>query len=141
MKPYDFAPLFRSTIGFDRVFYVLDSLTQKEPSSFYPPYNIERFGGSAYCITIAVSGFRAEDLEIILDNQMLCVQGQLTRQPETFEYLHHGISSHPFQKFFQLADYIKIIDAQLQNGLLKIYLEGEKPDKLKPIKIEIGKKG
>lgn len=139
MKHFDFTPLFRSSIGFDRLVYVFNKLVEKDLSSAYPPYNVERFGKTKYVITMAVAGFSAQDIEIIVENRVLSIHGKLHKQSQPIEYLHRGIAGRSFQKFFQLADYIKVIDAYLENGLLQITLEGEEPEKLKPKKIKICK--
>jgi molecular chaperone IbpA len=137
MKHFDFTPLFRSSIGFDRLAFVLDKLVEKDVASTYPPYNVERFGKNKYVITMAVAGFSVEDLEIIVENRVLSIYGEANKQKQTVEYIHRGIAGRSFQKFFQLADYIKVTDACLENGLLQITLEGEESEPVKPKKIKI----
>jgi molecular chaperone IbpA len=137
MKHFDFTPLFRLSIGFDRLVYVINRLVEKDLSSTYPPYNIERFNMNKYVITMAVAGFSTDDLEIIVEERVLGIYGKIQKPTQPLEYLHHGIAGRSFQKFFQLADYIKVTDACLEDGLLQVTLEGEAPEVPKAIKIKI----
>jgi molecular chaperone IbpA len=141
MRHVDFSPLYRSTVGFDRLFTMLDSLGQPENGQTYPPYNIERTGENAYRITMAVAGFAEDDLTIEAKANVLKVAGAKAEdtQDDSREVLHRGIASRAFERRFQLADYVEVKGAELENGLLHIDLEREIPDSMKPRKIEIAK--
>lgn len=142
MRHVDFSPLYRSTVGFDRLFTMLDSLGQPETNGqTYPPYNIERTGENAYRITMAVAGFAEDDLSIEAKANVLKVAGAKSEdsQDEDREYLHRGIASRAFERRFQLADYVEVTGAHLENGLLHIDLEREIPESMKPRKIEIAR--
>ena len=137
MRTVDLTPLYRSVVGFDRLADLLDSAST-EASSGYPPYNIERTGENAYRIEIAVAGFKAEDLNIEVKENLLTVQGRKVANDEAKRYLHRGLAERNFDRRFQLADYVVVEDAQLANGLLAISLKRELPEALKPRRIEIG---
>jgi molecular chaperone IbpA len=137
MRTIDLTPLYRSVVGFDRLADLLDSAST-EAASGYPPYNIERTAENAYRIEIAVAGFKAEDLNIEVKENLLTVQGRKAANDETKRYLHRGLAERNFDRRFQLADYVVVQDAQLENGLLSIALKRELPEALKPRKIEIG---
>jgi molecular chaperone IbpA len=139
MRPVDFAPLYRSTVGFDRLFNLLDSVTGLEAPTAYPPYNIERLGDNEYRITMAVAGFAQDEIKVDVKEQTLTVSG--ARQPEVKErqYLHRGIAARNFERRFQLADHIEVKGADLQDGLLHIELVRNVPERLKPRTIAIGK--
>lgn len=141
MRHVDFSPLYRSTVGFDRLFTMLDSLGQPENGQTYPPYNIERTGENAYRITMAVAGFAEDDLTIEAKANVLKVAGAKAEdsQDADREYLHRGIASRAFERRFQLADYVEVTGAHLENGLLHIDLEREIPESMKPRKIEISR--
>jgi len=141
MRHVDFSPLYRSTVGFDRLFTMLDSLGQPENGQTYPPYNIERTGENAYRITMAVAGFAEGDLTIEAKANVLKVAGAKADdvKDDNREVLHRGIASRAFERRFQLADYVEVKGAELENGLLHIDLEREIPDSMKPRKIEIAK--
>lgn len=141
MRHVDFSPLYRSTVGFDRLFTMLDSLGQPDNGQTYPPYNIERTGENAYRVTMAVAGFAEDDLAIEAKANVLKVAGAKPedRPDETRDVLHRGIASRAFERRFQLADYVEVTGAQLENGLLHIDLEREIPDSMKPRKIEISR--
>ncbi|MBO6637498.1 MAG: Hsp20 family protein [Roseitalea sp.] len=141
MRHVDFSPLYRSTVGFDRLFTMLDSLGQPESGQTYPPYNIERTGDNAYRITMAVAGFAEDDLTIEAKANVLKVAGAKAEdaKDDGREVLHRGIASRAFERRFQLADYVEVKGAELENGLLHIDLEREIPDSMKPRKIEIAK--
>ncbi len=139
MRTYDFAPLYRHSVGFDRMAKTLDNMLQYEQSgSGYPPFNIEKTGDNAYRITLAVAGFTADDIEIESKESALVIKGAKAESDEQPEYLHRGIAQRAFERKFQLADYVRVKDAALENGLLHIDLEREVPEALKPRKIEIG---
>jgi molecular chaperone IbpA len=142
MRPIDFAPLYRSTVGFDRLFNLLDSVTGPiaEPGAptAYPPYNIERLGDNEYRITMAVAGFSQDEIKVDVKEQTLSVSG--ARKPEEKErrFLHRGIAARNFERRFQLADHIEVKGADLQDGLLHIDLVRNVPERLKPRTIAVG---
>jgi molecular chaperone IbpA len=138
MRYFDFAPLSRSAIGFDRIFDLLDnasSLAQGDDG--YPPYNISRTGDNAFRIEIAVAGFGPEDLDVTSQENVLVVTGRRTPDENNTQYLHHGIAGRAFERRFNLADYVQVAKAELVNGLLSIDLVRELPEAMKPRKIEI----
>jgi len=138
MNSFDFAPLFRSTIGFDRLTRLVDAATQVDSSALsYPPYNIEATGDNAYRLTMAVAGFGAEDLDITAKEGALVVTGKAQKEEDQSRYLHRGIARRAFERRFQLADHIRVVGASLDNGLLHVNLVREVPEALKPRKIEI----
>ncbi len=141
MRANDFAPLYRSTIGFDRLFSMLDNMGSAEPVQSYPPYNIERTGENAYRITMAVAGFGEDDLSIESKEHTLTIKGekQVSENGDNREMLFQGIASRAFERRFQLADHVEIRSANLENGLLHIDLVREIPEAMKPRKIAIGK--
>ncbi|MGL4825557.1 MAG: Hsp20 family protein [Alphaproteobacteria bacterium] len=135
---FDFSPLFRSSVGFDRMARLFDSaMAFDEGTLAYPPYNIEKFSDESYRITMAVAGFRLEDLSISTHESMLIVAGVSRPDPEGVTYIHRGIAGRAFERRFQLADSVKVLDAQLEDGLLHIDLKREIPEMLKPRSIEI----
>mgnify|MGYP000536314307 CR=1 FL=1 len=136
MRHFDFSPLHRSTIGFDRLFSMLDSATSDTPS--YPPYNIERTGENAYRITMAVAGFAESDLSVEAKEHVLTIKGEKPEEDEDREVLYRGIASRAFERRFQIAEYVRVDGAQMENGLLHIDLVRELPEAMKPRKIEIG---
>jgi molecular chaperone IbpA len=137
MNGFDFSPLFRSTIGFDRLTRLMDTAAQVDTGSAYPPYNIETTGENAYRLTMAVAGFGADDLEITAKEGALVVTGKARKEDEDKHYLHRGIARRAFERRFQLADHIRVAGASLDNGLLHVDLVREVPEALKPRKIEI----
>jgi molecular chaperone IbpA len=132
MRAYDFSPLFRSTVGFDRVFQLLDSVNSDMGSNGYPPYNIEKVGDNGYRITLAVAGFTAQDIEIVQQENSLKVAGKLGAKDETSAFLHRGIAARAFERRFEVADHVRVTDAKLENGLLHIELVREVPEEKKP---------
>ena len=142
MRHVDFSPLYRSTVGFDRLFSLLDNMGQPEQSApAYPPYNIERTGEDEYRITMAVAGFSEDDLEIESKENTLLVKGsQEKTEDESVEVLFRGIAARNFERRFQLADHVEVRNAHLENGLLHIDLVREIPEKMKPRKISIAAK-
>lgn len=140
---YDFGPLFGSTVGFDRVFDLLQNATRGEPQGDkYPPYDIERTGEDAYRITLAVAGFREDELTVTTERNLLFVEGEHREKasgPER-EFLHRGIGARAFKQRFQLADHVKVSDANLTDGLLTIDLVREIPEVMRPRRIEVGRK-
>lgn len=137
MRTFDFSPLFRSTVGFDRVFDLMDNLA--EQSNGYPPYNIERADETHYRITLAVAGFAEKDLNIEVKEGILTVTGQRDEQDkgEPRTYLYQGIAGRAFERRFQLADHVEVRAAKLENGLLHIDLERLIPEEKKPRRIAI----
>lgn len=140
MRHVDFSPLYRSTVGFDRLFTMLDSLGQPDQAQTYPPYNIERTGDNTYRITMAVAGFDQSELSIEAREQTLTVKGEKAddKADETAtQFLHRGIAKRAFERRFQLADHVEISAASLKNGLLHIDLLRQIPEAAKPRKIAI----
>ncbi|NPU10525.1 Hsp20 family protein [Bradyrhizobium sp. 83002] len=135
MRTYDFSPLWRSTIGFDRLFSLLDE-TQRAVEDNYPPCNIERLGDDRYQISLALAGFAPDELNITAEHNVLTVEGRKADK-ETREYLYQGISSRPFKRQFNLADYVQVTNASFDNGLLRIELVREIPEAMKPRRIAI----
>ncbi len=141
MRTFDFAPLYRSTIGFDHLTSLLDSVTQREQSQpSYPPYNIELLGKDQYRITMAVAGFVDAELQIQSERQTLTVKGKKADDGKERNYLHQGIAGRNFERVFQLADHVKVTGATLENGLLNIDLVREIPEAMKPRQIAINGK-
>lgn len=139
MAAFDFTPLYRSTVGFDRVFNAIDrALRLEDTGPSYPPYDIAKTGEDSYRIALAVAGFSQEDLDITLEPNLLTVTGKGRRQTDDgARYLHHGIAGRPFLRRFQLADHVEVDGASLRNGVLEITLTRRVPDALKPQRIEI----
>jgi molecular chaperone IbpA len=138
MRHVDFSPLYRSTVGFDRLFTMLDSLAQPDNGQSYPPYNIERTGEDAYRISMAVAGFADDDISIEAHRNVLTIKGEKPEtKDETSEFLHRGIASRAFERRFQLADHVEVVGALLKNGLLHIDLKRSVPEEMKPRKIAI----
>ncbi|XSG83368.1 MAG: Hsp20 family protein [Methyloligella sp. ZOD6] len=138
MRQFDLTPLYRSTIGFDRLGSLLDHLGSFEndvPS--YPPYNIERVAENQYRISMAVAGFSEKDLNIEVKEHALSVRGEKQEETEDTTYLHRGIAARSFERRFQLADHVEVTGAKLENGLLHIDLKRELPEAMKPRTIEI----
>ena len=138
MRTYDFAPLFRSTVGFDNMARMLDSLSG-DSAPAYPPYNIEKTGEDQYRITMAVAGFGDNDLEIRTQDNKLVITGRIEKGDGAEEraFLHRGIAERAFERQFSLADYVKVVDATLENGLLHVDLAREVPEAMKPRTIAI----
>lgn len=135
MRTFDFSPFFRSTVGFDRLFDLVDNFA--EQSGGYPPYNIERSDETHYRISVAVAGFGEKDLSIEVKEGVLTVKGE--RQPDnnTGAFLYQGIAGRAFERRFQLADHVEVKNARLENGLLHVDLERQIPEEKKPRRIEI----
>ena len=140
MRTIDYSPLYRSTVGFDRLFNLLDNMAQGDNTQSYPPYNIERTGEDTYRITMAVAGFSEDDISIEAKQNTLSVNAAKSDEDEKDrEVLFRGIAARSFERRFQLADYVEVAGAAMENGLLHIDLKREIPDAMKPRKIEIGK--
>jgi len=139
MRPIDLSPLYRSTVGFDRLFNLLDQVTgfDQAPTA-YPPYNIERLGENEYRVTMAVAGFGQDEISVDVKEQTLNVLGSKKTEEKEREYLHRGIAARSFERRFQLADHVEVKGADLQDGLLHIDLVRNVPERLKPRSIAIG---
>ena len=142
MRTFDLTPLFRSTIGFDRLADMLDSLPQFDNGVSYPPYNIERTSENNYRISLAVAGFAEKDLTVEVKEGVLSVQGKRDSEKEGAQsrFLHQGIAGRSFERRFQLAENVEVRGAQLENGLLHVDLERIVPEEKKPRRIAIGAK-
>lgn len=137
MRTIDFSPLYRSVVGFDRLANLLETASA-DAATGYPPYNIERTDENAYRIEIAVAGFRPEELNVEVKENLLTVEGRKAANDDTRRFLHRGLAERNFERRFQLADYVVVTDANLSDGLLSISLKRELPEALKPRRIEIG---
>ena len=137
MRTIDFSPLYRSVVGFDRLADLLDTAAA-DGAAGYPPYNIERTDENAYRVEIAVAGFRADELNIEVKENLLTVTGRKAANDEPRRFLHRGLAERNFERRFQLADYVLVTGADLADGLLSVSLKRELPEALKPRKIEIG---
>lgn len=137
MNRLDFTPYRRTTVGFDRLFDLLERQARANAGDNYPPFNIERKGEDSYRITLAVAGFKAEDIDITAQQNLLTVKGQKPEQSE-HEYLHVGIANRGFERRFELADFVRGEAADLADGLLTIDLLREVPEAMKPKKVLIG---
>jgi molecular chaperone IbpA len=135
MRTADFAPLWRSTIGFDRLFDLAES-AQRMSEDNYPPYNIERLDEDRYAISLALAGFSPDEINITAEQNTLIVEGGKAEKPER-NFLYHGISTRPFKRQFNLADYVQVKGASFDNGLLKIELVREVPEAMKPRRVAI----
>ncbi|MGE0055505.1 MAG: Hsp20 family protein [Hyphomicrobium sp.] len=135
MRHTDFTPFYRSAIGFDRLFQMLDSGFDSE--SGYPPYNIERTADNAYRITMAVAGFTPDELKVEAKESTLTVSGEKKPDDKERSYLHRGIAARNFERRFQLADYVEVTAASFENGLLNIDLQRNIPERMKPRQIAI----
>ena len=138
MMTYDFAPLYRSTVGFDHLADLFDAAMSNDASGF-PPYNIEATGENSYRITMALAGFRETEVSVVQQGNELVVSGDARKDTENRQYLYRGIAGRSFERRFQLAEHVKVAEAQMENGLLQIGLVREVPEALRPRKIEIGK--
>src|ERR1043166_153967 len=137
MERLDFTPYRRTTVGFDRLFDLLERQARLQGGDNYPPFNIERTSENSYRITLAVAGFRPEDLDITAQQNLLVVQGR-KREEEQREYLHLGIANRSFERRFELADFVRVDNADLVDGLLVIDLVREVPEAMRPKKIQVG---
>lgn len=134
---FDFTPYRRSTVGFDRLFDLLESTARSETAEGYPPFDIERESEDSYQITIAVAGFSPDDIEIVAQNNQLTVSGRRPDGRDESRFLHRGIATRSFERRFQLADFVQVQDARFDNGLLSIALKREVSEAMKPRRIEI----
>jgi molecular chaperone IbpA len=133
---FDFAPLWRSSVGFDRFFDLVDAAQRLGGDDNYPPYNIERVGDDSYRISLAVAGFAPDDIAITAEQNVLTIEGRKSEK-EQREYLYQGISARHFKRQFNLADYVQVKNAAFENGLLRIELVREVPEAMKPRRIAI----
>jgi molecular chaperone IbpA len=138
MTTFDFAPLFRTAIGFDRLARLMDTAASAPETSSYPPYNIEKTGDDTYRLTMAVAGFRPEELDMVVKDNTLVVSGKVANEAQKGEVLYRGIAGRAFERRFVLADHIVVDGADLQNGLLHVGLKRVVPEALKPRRIAIG---
>jgi molecular chaperone IbpA len=143
MRTFDYSPFYRATVGFDRVFDLLDSVASQSGANGYPPYNIEKAGNDAYRIVMAVAGFAEAELNVTQKENELLVTGQTAQngQEDDKQYLYRGIAGRNFERRFQLADHVKVVGAKLANGLLTIELQREIPEEKKPRAIAIEAEG
>ena len=139
MTTFDFTPLYRTSVGFDRLASMLSSAHRQDQGNSYPPYNIRTMGENHYQITMAIAGFAEDDLDITTEQSHLVITGKRADEDEKVEYLHRGIATRSFERRFNLADHVKVVAASLENGMLHIDLERELPEAMKPRKIKIGK--
>ncbi|MBN9237410.1 heat-shock protein [Mesorhizobium hungaricum] len=134
MRSFDFAPLYRSTVGFDRLFDMLDNSVRSD----WPPYNIEKIGENDYRITMAIAGYSPEEVELTQHGPELIVTGQKKPEQGDRQVLHQGLAIGNFRQVFKLADHVKVASATLENGLLSVDLAREIPEELKPRRIAVG---
>jgi molecular chaperone IbpA len=141
MRNVNLDPFWRTSIGFDRLFDLMDASLRFEPEDHYPPCNIVRTGENTYRISLAVAGFKPAQIDVTLEQNTLTIMGRAEQKREQSEYLYHGIAGRPFERRFNLADYVVVKGASLEDGLLQIDLERELPEAMKPrrIDIELGK--
>jgi molecular chaperone IbpA len=140
MNRFDFTPYRRNTVGFDRLFDLLENSTRSGSGDNYPPFNIERRGDDAFRITLAVAGFKPAELDITAQQNLLIVQGRKGEEtaPAGGQFLHIGIAQRGFERRFELADFVRVESADLEDGLLVIDLVREIPEAMKPKKIAVG---
>jgi len=140
MTTFDFSPLYRTSVGFDRLAALMSSATRQDQGNGYPPYNILITSEDHYRITMAVAGFSDDEIDITSEQNRLLITGnRADESEEQGEYLHRGIATRSFERRFNLADHVKVTGASLENGLLHIDLEREIPEAMKPRTIKIGK--
>ncbi|MEM8786157.1 MAG: Hsp20 family protein [Pseudomonadota bacterium] len=141
MRTFDLAPFYRSTVGFDRLFDLIDSAGTVNTAATYPPYNIERTGENDYRVTVAVAGFGAEDLEVEVRENVLTLRGRKSEEQKDKTFLHQGIAARAFERVFHLADHVQVTGADLENGVLHVVLHRVVPEekRAKTIEIRTGK--
>ena len=141
MRTIDISPLYRSVVGFDRLAALMEAASKAETSSGYPPYNIESTGDDTYRIEIAVAGFRPDELSVDVKESVLTVIGRKAANADDAKrYLYRGLAERSFERRFQLADHVVVLDADLADGLLSVTLKRELPESMKPRRIEIGQR-
>ena len=138
MRHFDFAPLYRSTIGFDRLAQLFDNVAGIDADGGYPPYNIERVAENEYRITMAVAGFAENEINIEVKDTSLLVKGEKKPEDGERQYLHRGIAARSFERRFQLADYVEVKGAAMKDGLLSVDLQRNLPERMKPRTVAIG---
>ena len=138
MNRFDFTPYRRSTVGFDRLFDLLENQARQNSGDNYPPFNIERRGEDAYRITLAVAGFKPEEIDITAQQNLMTIKGQKHEDANKGDFLHIGIANRGFERRFELADFVRVENADLADGLLVIDLVREIPEAMKPKKILVG---
>ena len=141
MRHFDFAPLYRSTIGFDRLAQLFDNVAGVDADGGYPPYNIERVAENEYRITMAVAGFAENEINIEVKDTSLLVKGEKKPEDGERQYLHRGIAARSFERRFQLADYVEVKGAALKDGLLSVDLQRNLPERMKPRTVTISNGG
>ena len=141
MNTFDFSPLFRTAIGFDRLARLMDTAASSTEASGYPPYNIEKLGDESYRLTMAVAGFKPEELEITVKDNTLVISGRPAQETSRHELLYRGIAGRAFERRFVLADHIVVEGADMTNGLLHVGLKRVVPEALKPRRIEVNAGG
>jgi len=130
-------PFWRTSIGFDRLFDMMDESLRFEPQDNYPPCNIVRTGEDTYRITLAVAGFKPDQVNVTVNQNVLTISGQVNQKHDQAEYMYHGIAARPFERRFSLADFVEVKNASFDDGLLQLELERKVPESMKPRKIEI----
>ena len=141
MRTIDLSPLYRSVVGFDRLAALMEAASKAEASTGYPPYNIEATGDDTYRIEVAVAGFRPDELSVDVKESVLTVTGRKAANTDDAKrYLHRGLAERSFERRFQLADHVVVLDADLADGLLSVTLKRELPESMKPRRIEIGQR-
>ena len=138
MRTSDLTPYRRSTVGFDRLFDMLEAKVRAEADDGFPPFDLEKEGEDSYRITIAAAGYGPDEIEIVAHENLLTITGKKAAEPEGRQYLHRGIASRSFERRFGLADFVQVQSASFDNGLLRIQLKREVPEAMKPRRIEIG---
>jgi molecular chaperone IbpA len=141
MRHTDFTPFYRSAIGFDRLFQMLDQASGFDSEASYPPYNIERTGENAYRISLAVAGFNSDELKVEVKEQTLTISGDKKAETEARTYVHRGIAARSFERRFQLADHVDVTGAEVLDGLLHVDLVRNVPERLKPRTVSIAVSG
>ena len=137
MRNLNLDPFWRTTIGFDRLFDLMDDSLRFEPEDHYPPCNIVRTGENTYRISVAVAGFKPDQINVTVESNMLTVTGRTSEKQDAGNYLYRGIAGRPFERRFNLADFVEVKGASLEDGLLQIELERELPEAMKPRRIDI----
>jgi molecular chaperone IbpA len=137
MRTLNLDPFWRTTIGFDRLFDMMDESLRFEPQDNYPPCNIVRTGEDSYRISLAVAGFKPDQVNVTVHQNTLIISGQVNQKQDQVEYVHRGIAARPFERRFSLADFVEVKDASFEDGLLQIELERKVPESMKPRKIDI----
>jgi molecular chaperone IbpA len=138
MRTYDFSPYYRSSVGFDRMLDLLGSPQRPEVDEAWPPYDIERQDEDRYSVTMAVAGFAPDEISIMAEPNALLIEGRRSEDDNGRNFLHRGIAQRAFRRQFDLADFVKVTGATLEHGLLRVELEREIPEAMKPRRIEIG---